>query len=477
MNLRLGPADAMALHTQTPTTPAHTVSLVILAGANGLSHDVLCRQLAAAVPRLARFRSRLVDKPFGMGQPVWAEIEHFDAARHIHRATVPAPGGVQELAELTTALSGGPQHSRRPLWEAWTIDGLAGGRWAVAVRLSPVLAEGGPGVSAFWDTVLTGTLNAENFSGELGLGSAPTTGALVADMLSEMVENQITGAWMAADAVAGALNSARERLQEAHVNVLLGPAVASMRGPVPTTVFNAPLTQRRSIAFATALRTDVELVSAAFGGSAANVLLAACTLSLRAWLQRHGVVPEEPLVITVAEGQVRVPVQLDDPVQVLTNMHTATERANLADSSDSTAGGDDDFAKVVSMLWPWAAQAGARVYSGLGLAQRGAATCHGSISFLGGGSETLFCAGAEVVGMYTAEPLVEGCGLNITVTSHADTMDVCVSACPDNVADVDDIARGVAEAVDVLVASAHRSPRGRGLSVVTQMASHSSRRG
>ncbi|MCV7170798.1 DUF1298 domain-containing protein [Mycobacterium manitobense] len=477
MTTRLGPADAMALHTQTPTTPAHTLSLVILAGADGLSHDVLCRQLASAVPRLARFRSRLVGKPFGMGQPVWAEIEHYDAARHIHRATVPAPGGVGELAELTTALSGGTQHSRRPLWEAWTIDGLAGGRWAVAVCMSPVLAEGGLGVTAFWDTVLTGTPKAENFSVELGLGSAPTTGALVADMLSEMVENQITGAWMAADAVAATLNSARERLQEAHVNVLLGPAVASMRGPIPTTVFNAPLTQRRTIAFATALRADVELVSAAFGGSAANVLLAACTLSLRTWLQRHGVVPEEPLVITVAEGQVRVPVQLDDPVQVLTNMHTATERANLADGSDGTVGEADDFAKVVAMLWPWAAHAGMRVYSELGLAQRGAATCHGSISFLGGGIETLFCAGAEVVGMYTAEPLVQSCGLNITVTTHADSMDVCVSACPDNVADVDEIARGVAEAVDVLVAAAGRSPRGRGRSVVTQLASHGSRRG
>lgn len=465
----------MALHTQTPTTPAHTVSLVILGGTDELSHDLLCRQLAAAVPRLARFRSRLVDKPFGLGQPVWAEIEHFDAARHIHSATVPAPGGVHELAELTTALSGG---SRRPLWEAWTIDGLAGGRWAVAVRMSPVLAEGGLGVSALWDTMLTGSPNAENFSAELGLGTAPTTSALVADMLSEMVENQITGAWMAADAVAGALHSARDRLQEAHVDVLFGPAVASMRGPVPTTVFNAPLTPRRSIAFASAVRTDVELVRNAFGGSAANVLLAACTLSLRAWLQRHGVVPDAPLVITVAEGQVRVPVQLDDPVQVLTNMHTATERATLADNDpDETVGADGDLAKVISMLWPWAAHAGMRVYSGLGLTQRGAATCHGSISFLGGGTETLFCAGAEVVGMYTAEPLVEGCGLNITVTSHADSMDVCVSACPDNVAGVDDIARGVAEAVDVLVAAAQRSPRGRGLSVVTQLASHSSRRG
>ncbi|MEV3901763.1 wax ester/triacylglycerol synthase domain-containing protein [Mycobacterium sp. NPDC050551] len=476
MTTRLSPADAMALCAQTPTTPADTLSLVILSGAEDLSHELLCRQIAAAVPQLPRFRSRLLDKPFGMGQPVWAEIEHYDAARYVHRATVPAPGGVHEVADLVTRLSGTSQHLRRPLWEAWTIDGLAGGRWAIAIRMSPVLAERGLGVTALWDTMLSDTPTPEVLAAEVGPGSAPTTGALVADMLSEMMENQVTGSWMVADAVAAALHSVGDRLQEAHTRVLLGPAVASMRGPVPTTVFNAPLTKRRSIAFATALRTDVELVSDAFGGSAANVLLAACTLSLRAWLQRHHVVPDEPLVMAVAEGDVRVPVQLDDPVQVLVNMHTATERAISADTeSDETDRGGNDFTTAMSMVWPRAAHAGMQLYSELGLARRGGPTCHGSISFLGESTGTLYCAGAEVVGMYTAEPLVDGCGLNITVTSHADSLDVCVSACPDNVADVDDIARGVAEAVDVLVAAAHRSPRGQGRSVVTQMASHSRR--
>ncbi|MCZ8382234.1 WS/DGAT domain-containing protein [Mycobacterium sp. CPCC 205372] len=475
MTTRLGPADAMALHTQTPTTPAHTVSLVILEPSKKLSHDVLGQRIAAAIPRLARFRSRLVCKPFGMGQPIWAEIAHFDPARHIHRAAVPVPGGVRELADLITLVCGG-SHPRRALWEAWTIDHLVGGRWAVAIRMSPVLAEDGRGVAAFWDAVLTSGPDADEIVADAGVGTAPSTGELVADMLSEMVENQITGAWMAADAATDALHSVRDRLQQARVKVLLGPAVSSMRGPVPMTVFNAPLEKGRSLAFATTLRSDVELVSDAFGGSAANVLLAACTLSIRAWLQRHDVVPDEPLVIAVAQGRIRVPVQLDDPVQVLTNMHTATERANIADSGpDEIMGATDDVTKVVSMLWPWAVRAGMHVYTGLGLARRGGPSCHGSISFLGDSAETLVCAGAEVVGMYTAEPLVEGCGLNITVTSHSDTMDVCVSACPDNVPDVEDIARGIAEAVDVLVAAARQSPRGRGRSVVTQLASHSRR--
>jgi diacylglycerol O-acyltransferase len=78
--------------------------------------------------------------------------------------------------------------------------------------------------------------------------------------------------------------------------------------------------------------------------------------------------------------------------------------------------------------------------------------------------------------MHTAEPLVEGCGLNITVTSHADVMDLCLCACPDNVPGVNEIATGIVEAVDILLAAAAKSPRGKGRSVVTEMTSHATKR-
>jgi diacylglycerol O-acyltransferase len=77
--------------------------------------------------------------------------------------------------------------------------------------------------------------------------------------------------------------------------------------------------------------------------------------------------------------------------------------------------------------------------------------------------------------MHTAAPLMQGCGLTITVTSHADVMDLCVCACPDNVPEVNDIATGIAESVGVLLAAAAKSPRGRGRSVVSEMTSHATR--
>ena len=80
--------------------------------------------------------------------------------------------------------------------------------------------------------------------------------------------------------------------------------------------------------------------------------------------------------------------------------------------------------------------------------------------------------GAKVIGMHTVAPLREGCGLTIALTSRGDAMDLSVCVCPDHVPAVNDIATGIAESVDVLVAAARKSPRGQGRSVVTQMASY-----
>ena len=96
----------------------------------------------------------------------------------------------------------------------------------------------------------------------------------------------------------------------------------------------------------------------------------------------------------------------------------------------------------------------------MGSRPQGAATYHfGVRPKVKGGSKALSnCAGAKVVGMHTAAPLVEGCGLNITLISHGDVMDLSVCVCPDNVPAVNDIATGIVDSVGILVAAAQESP-------------------
>src|SRR5689334_12079904 len=105
MVVRLSGIDALSLHARSSKMPAHTVTLVVIDASDQLSHQRLHQLVATSLPQMARFRSRLVAKPLGLGQPLWAEIEDYDASSQIHCATVRAPGGRRELADLIADVS------------------------------------------------------------------------------------------------------------------------------------------------------------------------------------------------------------------------------------------------------------------------------------------------------------------------------------------------------------------------------------
>jgi diacylglycerol O-acyltransferase / wax synthase len=456
------------------------LTLIIIEPSDQLSHERLARLVGSSLPQLAPFRSRLIGAPLGVGWPLWAEINDYDPTSQIHRATIRAPGGQREFADLIAQLIAGSRGHRKAPWEAWSIDGLPDGRWALAVRMSPALSDGGAGAASVWSRLLRSDARA----GADDQSTQPST-----DVMTQLIEYQIRSLWLIAETVAGVLGAVGGQLRGTSAPDPMPPPVSSMSGPLPRNAFNAPLTKRRAVAFVSIPLADLEAVSNAFGGDITNVFLAACTLSLRAWLQRHDTVPDDPLVMRMPlalsgaaadtfgdrpiVGEIRIPVQLDDPVEVLTNLHTATERINTAHRRDAEKLGPPiDLARIVSLIPATAVHAAMRIYSRLGLRQRLAPICHANVSYISGQPVPAYCAGAKVVGMHTVAPLVEGCGLNITLTTRGEAIDLSVCACPDNVPEVDDIATGIAESLDILMAAARKSPRGQGRSVVTEMTSH-----
>jgi WS/DGAT/MGAT family acyltransferase len=489
---RLSGMDAVSLSIESSTVPAHFVALVVLEASDQLSHQRLHELVSSSLPRMARFRSRVVGKPLGLGQPVWAQIDDFDPTPHMRCATVPAAGGRRDFADLIAGLTARPLDRHKPLWEMWSIDGLEAGRWALALKMAPAISGGVAGLTAVWRRLLSPGPQDDpttSLRAEPSLGKPPSIGELVTDTMRELLENQVTGVWLIAGAVPGVLRAAIRRLHGTGLPDQLPRTPLSMRGPVPRTVFNMPLTERRALAFASIPLAQIKMVAHAFGGSVNNVVLAACTLALRAWLQRHDVVPDRPLLMQIplslqdpdsgsfgnqfTFGRLRFPVQLDDPVQVLTDLHTATEKLKMAHRNNVDAiGPTADFPTIASLIPPNVLHAGMQLYSGLGLSRRLVPISHGIVSTLPGPRVPVYCAGAKVVGMHTAAPLIEGAGLNITLITHGSVMDLSVCVCPDNVPAVDEIATGIVESVGILMAAAEESPRGASPSVLTEMTSH-----
>ena len=72
----------------------------------------------------------------------WVPAPRFDIAAHVGHATLPAPGGDDELHEWFADFLSHRLDRRRPLWEMVLLDGLAGGRWALATKTHHCLVDG-----------------------------------------------------------------------------------------------------------------------------------------------------------------------------------------------------------------------------------------------------------------------------------------------------------------------------------------------
>ena len=67
----------------------------------------------------------------------------------------------------------------------------------------------------------------------------------------------------------------------------------------PRMPWNAATSSRRSAAYGSARLADLKAVGAAFGASVNHVVLAACTQTLRNYLEAHGGAPDVPLVAAI----------------------------------------------------------------------------------------------------------------------------------------------------------------------------------
>ena len=126
--------DAQFLNVETPTTVGHVGSLILLDPGTAPDGTWDLESVRAVFePRLhlaAPLRQRLVEVPLGLGRPYWVDDPHFDLEFHLRELALPAPGTHAQLGEQVARIHARPLDRTRPLWEAYVITGVEGGRSA-----------------------------------------------------------------------------------------------------------------------------------------------------------------------------------------------------------------------------------------------------------------------------------------------------------------------------------------------------------
>jgi len=138
---RLNPLDASFLYLEEPATPMHVGGLLVLEAPPG-GLDALAALVEARLPLVPRYRQRVAEVPGHLADPVWVDDRDFDLALHLRRSRLPRPGTEAQLLDLVSRLASRPLDRNRPLWEAYLIEGLSGGRVAVMTKTHPALVDG-----------------------------------------------------------------------------------------------------------------------------------------------------------------------------------------------------------------------------------------------------------------------------------------------------------------------------------------------
>ncbi len=467
---RLSGLDATFLYLETSAQHMHVSIVAILdpSGApGGYSFERVQDLIASRVHLLKPFHRRFVRVPFDLHHPVWVEDPAFDIIHHVRRISCPAPGGLRELAAVCGRINSTPLDRTRPLWEAWIIEGLEGGRFALLTKVHHCTVDGASGADLLVHLFsLERDAPAPPPAPRAPSEPVPSELAMVRNALASRVRQPLEMVQLVRRTVTAVADVVRRRRD---------PGSRSGATPLtaPRTRFNGTITARRNVAFARIPLAPVKAIRKAFNVTVNDVVLAICAGTLRRYLRNMGELPQQPLVAVcpisvrdTKEGKDALrPVASSNRLSAMfTSLATdiADPIARLRAIQATTRGAKEEHNAIgADMLQNWAEFAAptvfslaARLYARMKLADRHRPVHNLVISNVPGPPFPLYLAGAELVAAYPMGPVFEGAGLNITVFSYMGSVDFGFNAAANAVPDIWDLAGCVQPAFDELVSAA-----------------------
>jgi diacylglycerol O-acyltransferase len=331
---RMSTLDAGFYFVENHNMPMHIGSLAVFEGP-APAYGELFGLFAGKIPAAPRYRQVVRTMPLQVFRPFWADDADFELSYHLRHAAVPPPGGTAELRELASRVFAQRLDRDRPLWEAWFLEGLEKGRWAILSKVHHSMVDGIGGsdlMAELFDlTPESEPPAAEPWRprpgpslAELVIGGAVDTITWPVRQFAELpglLEARLPTPADLAGFGRGLTGSAR-RLAE--------PSASSLNGPI---------SPHRRWTWTTTKMAHIRRVRQAFGVTVNDVLLAMTTAGFRALLGARGELTSELVVRSLVPVSLRgaderqpvsnrisailanLPVGEEDPVARLMALH------------------------------------------------------------------------------------------------------------------------------------------------------------
>jgi WS/DGAT/MGAT family acyltransferase len=361
-----------------------------------------------------------------MHHPMWRENCDVDLTYHVRPWRLPAPGGRRELDEAIGEIASTPLDRSYPLWEMYFVEGLADNRIAVVGKVHHALADG---VAAANLLARGMDLAPGPQSGQTRYAPdpAPSTGELVrsafVDHLRHLARIPRTVGY-----TAQGINRVRRSTRK------LSPELTQPFVPPPS-FMNHMLTPERRFATATLALSDIKETGKALGVTINDMVLALSAGALRKLLLRydgnadHALLASVPVSFDFSPDRisgnfftgmlVALPADVDDPLERVRRSHD-----NAVDAKESHQLLGPELVSRWAAYFPPAPSES--LFRWLATRDGQNKVLNLPISNVPGPREHGRVGGALVTEIYSVGPLTAGSGLNITVWSYVDQLNVSV---------------------------------------------------
>lgn len=425
---RLSGWDAVLLYSETPGVHMHTLKIAVIAlddDHRAFGIEDFRQVIRGRLYKLEPFRYQLVDIPWKFHHPMWRENCEVDLDYHIRPWRLPAPGGRRELDEAIGEIASTQLDRSRPLWEMYFIEGLADNRIAVVGKIHHALADGIASANLMARGMdLTAGPQADQDSYETD--PEPTASQLVrsafGDHMRQLGKVPATIGYTAA-------GIGRVRRSTRKLSQLTRPFTP------PPTFMNHMITAERRFATATLALSDVKETGKALGATINDMVLAMSAGALRKLLLRYDGSADHPLLASVPMSfdfspdrisgnrfsgvLVALPVEVDDP---LGRVRQAKEAAGSAKESHHLMG-PELISRWSNYMPPALAES---MFKKLDAEDAQNKVLNLNISNVPGPRERGRVGGALVTEIYSVGPLTAASGVNITVWSYVDQINISV---------------------------------------------------
>lgn len=427
---RLNGVDALLLYTEAPEIHMHTLKIGILDVSElegGFTYELFRRVAEPRLRALTPLRYQLVDVPMRFHHPMWTENAYVDFDYHVRRVSVPAPGGRRELDELIGEIAGTPLDRSRPLWEMYVAEGLVGNRVAIIHKVHHVLADGVASANQMGWAIQAEPPEFPEEAIHTEERERTTSGLMLAASRDHVRQIRRLPTLLAE--TARGVSRVRRRAKERGRHPELAPNFAP-----PPTFLNHVVSPTRRFATAPLALADVKEAAKALGVTVNDVVLATVAGALRELLLKYDGAADTPLIAGV-------PVSYGDPERLAGNeftymtpslaVHVAdpVERVRLTATATAIAKennhllGPQLIPTWLNFLPPAMAPPAFRWQS---KRMESSMIFNLTVSNVPGPRERGSFGGAVISEIYSVGPLVAGSGMNVTVWSYVDQLNVSV---------------------------------------------------